>query len=480
MKTKTSKKAILLRSLLVLPLFSLLLLGFSETKVVQKQLKSSTHINEQINEVLPPIKIYITEKQEITIAEEIIAVEDISKKLSQIIKSVSTKPNSVREVHIEAKGNLTIQLLKLIKEQVTTEGSSLTKVTADVIKGTNKTLENYSGIAFIARDILQIKQADGTSVLGFTTKENPVNSKTQNSANTKQDSATTKELAEYNKLAKHYNSMSSSKMKIYKKDVKRLEYLFSKMSDNQKTTSAPFPDFPEPPPPPRAPDAPNEREEATNTIQKVIKERDPYDVVNSVIRISPKGKKIVFPKNTKVYQYNKGTSPNNSPGLMTYLNGPELKNAQYYFEGKKVSSKQGLEIIKNKKDIKVETIPHTTKQPEVRIYKSESRGSIPPPPHPPHRPNVLKGTVSAIPPPPSPVVLKGTVSAIPAPPKTITPLDHVIAMAKKDAQFLYEGEEISSDKAIDLIKTNKDLHIDSRTSKGKQPVVNISATAMPH
>lgn len=466
MKTKTSKKAVLLRSLLVLPLFSLLLLGFSETKVIQKQIKSDTHINKQINEVLPPIKIYVNEKQEITIEEEIIAVEDISNKLSRIIKSVSTKPNSVREIHIEAKGNLNIKLLKSIKEQITKEDCILKTVTADTIKGMNKTLENYSGIAFIARDTLQIKQDDGTFVLGFTTKENPVNSKTQNSANTKQDSATTKELAEYNKLAKHYNNMSRNKMKIYKKDVERLEYLFSKMSDEQKSNAEPFPDFPEPPPAPKAPNAPNEREEAENTIQKIIDEQDPYDVVNSGIRINPKGKKVVFPQSaplSKEMQKMKvqenlmkkdEAKLKEQEGLMQQ---EELKLKSQEMQMKKEEAKlESQEILMTRQEEKMEEQEVMMEKMEAEMEKKEGLFAV-----------QQNGAQFYIPKPPTP-------------PTPVSPLDHVIAMAKKDAQFFYEGEEISSDRAINLMKTNKDLNIDSRTTKGKRPVVKISTSPIEH
>jgi len=62
-----------------------------------------------------------------------------------------------------------------------------------------------------------------------------------------------------------------------------------------------------------------------------------------------------------------------------------------------------------------------------------------------------------------------------APPEPKSPLDHVVEMAKQDATFYFEGKEISSDKAIDLLKKNKNLNIDSRGSKGKRPVVRISA-----
>jgi uncharacterized coiled-coil protein SlyX len=257
--------------------------------------------------------------------------------------------------------------------------------------------------------------------------------------------ATPKQLAEYNKLAKHYNSQSRNKMKIYKKDVERLEYLFSKMSDSQKSNAEPFPDFPEPPPAPKAPEGLSERKEAEYTIHKIIEEQDPYDVVNSGIRINSKGKKVVFPENSMVYIYNSEKRANNSPGLINYVTSSDLKNAQFYFEGEKISSKEGLDIIKNQKDIKVETIPHTNKQPEVRIYKSEREGTIPPPPYPPGAPKGLKGEVSDIPPSPSPVVFKGAASAIPEPPmppKPVSPLDHVIAMAKKMLSFFMKEKKL--------------------------------------
>ena len=66
------------------------------------------------------------------------------------------------------------------------------------------------------------------------------------------------------------------------------------------------------------------------------------------------------------------------------------------------------------------------------------------------------------------------------PPKPISPIDHVIAMAKKDAKFYYEEKEISSDTAIDLLKKNKDLNIDSRSEKGKRPVVKLSKEPFRH
>jgi NACalpha-BTF3-like transcription factor len=63
-------------------------------------------------------------------------------------------------------------------------------------------------------------------------------------------------------------------------------------------------------------------------------------------------------------------------------------------------------------------------------------------------------------------------SETPKPPRS--PLDHVIDMAKKDALFYLEGKEISSDEAIEALKENKHLNIQTLDSSSKQPKVYIS------
>ena len=73
-----------------------------------------------------------------------------------------------------------------------------------------------------------------------------------------QEKATKKQVAEYNKLAKHCNSQLKSEFPIIKvKDVKRVEYLYGIMSEDQKKNAESYPDFSKvPPPPPPAPPAP--------------------------------------------------------------------------------------------------------------------------------------------------------------------------------------------------------------------------------
>ena len=60
------------------------------------------------------------------------------------------------------------------------------------------------------------------------------------------------------------------------------------------------------------------------------------------------------------------------------------------------------------------------------------------------------------------------------PPPPISPLDHVIKMAKKGASFTFNGKAVSSDKAIDLLKKNKNLNIEILKKGSKKAVVHIT------
>ena len=62
----------------------------------------------------------------------------------------------------------------------------------------------------------------------------------------------------------------------------------------------------------------------------------------------------------------------------------------------------------------------------------------------------------------------------PKPPTPPSPLDHVIEMAKKGATFYYEGEEVSSDRAIELLKSDGSLNIQTTQKDSKNPKVRIS------
>lgn len=75
------------------------------------------------------------------------------------------------------------------------------------------------------------------------------------------------------------------------------------------------------------------------------------------------------------------------------------------------------------------------------------------------------------PPPPAPQP--------PPPPPPISPLDHIVKMAKKGANFYFENAAITSDNAIAILKSNKDLNIFTKDADGEIPKVYITASSNP-
>ncbi|MDT7829422.1 M56 family metallopeptidase [Pricia sp. S334] len=247
MKTRTSKKSNLIRSILILPLFALLLYGFSEREV---------------REVKTPK----------------IALE-----------------NSVQEKsHQEgATEKQLAQYNKLAKKY-----NALPKPARAIPSGDLKSLET------IYRTMSEKQKAE---VLPFPECPDPKVSDTDNSdfekplqENSLQEGATKKQIREYNRLAETYHEMLANKGNIHikKSDVDRLEFLYDLMTKEQRADAEPFPDFPEPPEapePPVPPKTPNERTVETNVevneqkVEEIIENQEIFDELSHNIYSRPDG-----------------------------------------------------------------------------------------------------------------------------------------------------------------------------------------------
>ena len=380
MKTKTSKKSVLIRSLLLLPLFSLLLYGFSDKKTIARASNPITIVSKDY-----PIKIKINVKQEIFVNGKIVQLKNLSPELNSILKSNHSNNSSKAEVHLEAEGHLNPKLLASIKKQLQKTEALLTVIMADSIIINEKDLdETFKGTQFTERDTLFLKFNSNDTATGISTPKT-------------QEGASRKLMAEYNKLAKSYNDMQKNNMRVNLKDVNRLAYIYNLMSEKQRKDAEPFPDFPEPP----QQSATREQMAEYNKLAKHYN-----DMPKNNMRVSLKD------VNRLTYIYN-------------------------------------LMSEKQRKD-------------------AEPFPDFPEPPPPPRVPT--NSNVDEMPPPPPPP--SGEKMAIPAPP---TPLEHITKMAKKGAVFYYEGKQISSEKAINIVRANKSLNIDSRGgAKNGKPMVKIS------
>lgn len=233
---------------------------------------------------------------------------------------------------------------------------------------------------------------------------------------TLQEKATPKMVAEFNSLAKKYNAQPIQSRVIKLKDINRLEYIYKLMSQEQKKDAQPFPECPPPPPAPKA----------------------------------EKGQRSIIP-------------PPPPPLTPTTTDSKEMQKAKtaFYKEANAYSNAINAYIKDDKGDAadlktQYETVMILYKKYKNINKKENSSALLPPPP------------------PPAPRVKKGEQSTIPPPPPPQNPTDHIISMAKKGASFSYEGNNISSDKAIALLKKNNSLNIQTTAVNSSNPRVEIS------
>ncbi|MEO6347306.1 MAG: M56 family metallopeptidase [Aquaticitalea sp.] len=311
---------------------------------------------------------------------------------------------------------------------------------------------------------------------------------------TDQLKATPEEVEEYNKLAKHCNSELSDEQPILKvKDIKRLEYLYSKMSDDQKKNAETYPDFSKMPPPP-SPETGfiivngetlwyvkfnpikyyNKKGYLVDKNGKTLKGNNqvnasdvlPGQYINKIYQndkvvvefkdnmsgaIPPPPPPPPLPPPSSPHTEDSAPHLDNSP-LSAILGNQEIyesmkkffvyqeaeKQVPFFLDGNKISSKQAIEFVKKTNNFKIE------QKGNEAVYLIKTEG-----------PTNINGTP---PPPPAP----------------ISPLDHMIEMAKKGAIFYYEGKSISSDEAIKLLKNNSQLNISTKQVNSKEPKVYIS------
>ena len=166
-----------------------------------------------------------------------------------------------------------------------------------------------------------------------------------------QEGATKAQINEYNKLAKYYNELDQSNMRIKKSDVDRLTYLYNLMSDKQRKNAVPFPNFPPlppapdktpepmrvkkgvndkdpkaPPPPPKEPKAP-----------KVVKGVN--DTGANIPPPPPKEPKAVKPVKDPIENIEK--LADEGARFLFFDGGPHHKN------GMDISKEKAIEVLKN-------------------------------------------------------------------------------------------------------------------------------------
>ena len=289
MKTQTSKQKMWLRSLLLLPLVALTLYGFSERKeVVNGEILTSL-------EIIETLDLFLNENGELLLNDKVVTLLEI-KNLFQQNKNLQVSVKIYPDANKEIKDNI------------------------------------FSNLRTIGIKKITICTSQVDEFLN-------------------QQKATPEEVAEYNKLAKKYNAQPKEKRVVKLDDLKRLEYIYNKMSKDQKASSEPFPDCPPPPPAP-----------------KVIKGKELPPPPPIPADATPTQKKKM---QNAVDDYNNKVPPPPPPPApkspLDHVIEMAKKGASFYYEGKSISSDEAIGLLKKNDKLNISTKESNSKQPKVYI-----------------------------------------------------------------------------------------------------------------
>lgn len=482
MKKNTSKKAVWLRSLLVLPLVALALYSFSETKVleIEKQNQNDTIISniqnelEYVNQLDIDFDLIAQQKSDSIryfTKANVPTPNDFEKwkNAAEFALWINGKPvnnkalenykaadfahyyssfvyNNARSERFPQPYQVSLYTQKEFDKQFTINDRAITilinkneqllvqnellkldelkdylsKLNTDLTK--KERSEKISAIITAPKSVMEtaLKVNAILTVYGCATINivGPL---------WEQKGASKTQLSEYNALAKKYNAQPINKRIIKKIELEKLESIYSVMTSEQKQHAQPFPECPPPP-------AANQDGATKEQISEYNAIASKYSDLNTKTRI----KKAEVDRMTYLYS------------LMTekqkreVANFPELppmpEPPMPPIAPNKKMSKEEAELIKQAHAL--------NKQEQLLIQQEKDL-------------QVQEAKLNKIPIPP-------------VPPTPMSALDHVIVMAKKGAMFYYEDKKISADEAIKLLKKNSKLNIDSRGFNSTKPVVRIS------
>ncbi len=246
------------------------------------------------------------------------------------------------------------------------------------------------------------------------------------------EQASPKQLAAYNKMASFWNQRftETNKRIIPLTELNKLETIYRRMSSEQKSEAQPFPKC----------DPPKQegQEKATSAqvkeYNKLAKKYNTMDKENMFI------KKNDVERLTYLYDLMSAKQRKNAEPFPKLPAPPKVPKAPKSVKPVKPKVAQPVKTVKAIKPVKAPKAPKS-----VKVVKgvNDLDSNVPPPP------------------PPPPVVSE-------------EPLDHIVRMAYENAAFFYEGKRISSDKAIDIFKKNKNLNIETEKFKNSNPIVKIT------
>lgn len=264
MRTNTSRRAILFRSLLILPLLSFLIYGFSTTEVITKQDEKSIAF---ATDTIEDIKIEIDKNLQIKLIGVFVELSDLKAEINKLNPNLTTDQKQKylsASIQIETEESITVA--EEVREIL--QSCDVKNLTVIILKNerdaglkhipqnnpmTGKTVEEAEVLH--QEHLKEVEKFEKARANVKNDENNPWSVQVREEVGDEptgkivQQKATKAEIREYNKLAKKYNAFDIEKRIILKKDMERLKVIYSKMNAEQKAKAEPFPKRIPPPPP---------------------------------------------------------------------------------------------------------------------------------------------------------------------------------------------------------------------------------------
>ena len=431
MKKNTSKKAIWLRSLLVLPLFALLLYSFSEKEVVvvERPVKNDA--------IISAIKKSNFSKDiGISMGQDGVTEEQLSW-YNSTLKKINKNPEGQRIFKQEDVQKLE-HMYSLMSEKQRANAEAFPRFPPppppmDTIYTYERLLKRIKkNPSNRTANIISLNKLYDN--MNLSQREKVANPDTVKSL-LPQDGATKKEISDYNTLAKKYNNMDPNSMRIEKSEVDRMAYIYSIMTEKQKKEAEAYPEIPPMPEPPMPPAPP--------MSNRLLAQEKALNKQEEKIRIQ-ESQLMEHEKN--IARLPAPPPPPTPKSPLDHVIEMAKKGATFYYEDKEISSDKAIEILKKNTNLNIDTRSASGKKPVVRLSKEP-----------------IEHTHNEVP------------KSLPAP-TAANRINYLKVMHRHGAQFYDEDQIVSFTKALKIVRDNKKLHIETRATHSETPMVIISNT----
>ncbi|MCQ0110295.1 M56 family metallopeptidase [Zhouia amylolytica] len=459
-----------LKSALLLPLLAILIYSFSEKE---------TQITHNQSDV---IVLTMPNDNEIEFQESTFTLKTIEQKLSSNIERGEVHIEYGPEVSVEACNSLHNLLITLgfptIKEYTIGTNGILMKemynhlleanTPEEALREYNSLVKHYNtfklekGMDLIDISKIQHLYEKLTAEQKKSAEPYPDLSSFKNSKKlitTIQQGASKKMTEEYNKLARKYKNANSGTIKIDKKEVERMYYIYGIMTEAQKKEAEPYPNFP--PPPPGSSNTANYSKSRSKFLAYVTPKGAWPQVYLSLPEDEAKVAKKLYDRMIEAY-YQLSAEEKSNQEKLPPPPPPARKHKQVKEEiievievpappapprpkepvVIEVVEERASEVVEVREVIEVVEVPvETENTPKKVIQVMEVEGAVPPPPPPPN------------------------------------PEEHMKELAKQNATFYFNGSKISAKKAIELVKSKKAINIS--VLKGNEGIPTVKLTDQP-